>query len=110
AVILRGRENVRKWAEKVATTQARLSYIYKRQTETSKTGGEEFEGKTVIYSAPLPWGGTGISFQLFGVYSVREDRRRRYMAPGAIFLQYGEDGKIRRMRLLLAEISEVNPL
>jgi hypothetical protein len=32
------------------------------------------------------------------------------MAPGSVFIQYGPDGKIRRLRLLLAEIEEVVPL
>src|SRR2546426_4712484 len=105
-VMLRGKENVRKWVERIAKTQVRLNYILKRQTE-GPTG--EYEGWRLIYSTKLPWGGTGIAFQIIGVWSLREDRRR-FMAPGAVFIQYGPDGKIHRIRLLLAEIDEIKPL
>ena len=105
-VMLRGSENVRKWVESIARSQVRLNYILKRQTE-GPTG--EYEGWRLVYSAKLPWGGTGIAFQIIGVWSLREDRRR-FMAPGAVFIQYGPDGKIRRLRLLLAEIDQVVPL
>lgn len=105
-VVLRGSGNLRKWVEKIARNHVRLAYIHKRQT--GGIGGE-FEGALLIHSAPLPWGGLGISFQILGVYSLREDRRR-ILAPGAVFLQFGEDGKIHRLRLLLAEQAEVVPL
>jgi len=77
-----------------------LGYIARRQTT------KEFEGELLIYSAPLPWGGTGISFQIIGNYALREDRKR-FMAPGAVFLQYGPDAKIHRIRLIVGEIEEV---
>src|SRR5712692_732223 len=102
-VILRGAGNVQKWAERIATTQARLNYFIKRQTG-GPTG--EFEGYRPVYSAPLPWGGTGIAFQIMGVWSSREDRRR-FMAPGSAFMQTIADGKIKRLRLWLSEITEV---
>jgi hypothetical protein len=102
-VMLRGKDNVRKWVDSIARSQVRLNYILKRQTE-GPTG--EYEGWRLVYSAKLPWGGTGIAFQIIGVWSIREDRRR-FMAPGAVFIQYGPDGKIRRLRLLLGEIDQV---
>ena len=105
-VMLRGSGNVRKWVERIARSQVRLNYIIKRQTE-GPTG--DFEGWRLVYSTPLPWGGTSIAFQIIGVWSLREDRRR-FMAPGAVFIQYGRDGKIRRLRLLLAEIERVESL
>jgi hypothetical protein len=105
-VMLRGSENVRKWVESIAKSQVRLNYILKRQTD-GPTG--EYEGWRLVYSTKLPWGGTGIAFQIIGVWSLREDRRR-FMAPGAVFIQYGPDGRIRRLRLLLAEIDQVVPL
>jgi SnoaL-like domain len=105
-VMLRGKENVRKWVERIARTQVRLNYILKRQTD-GPTG--DFEGWRLVYSTKLPWGGNAIAFQIIGVWSLREDRRR-YTAPGAVFIQYGADGKIRRLRMLLAEIDEVVPL
>ena len=105
-VMLRGSDNVRKWVDRIARTQVRFNYIIRRQTGGP---GGEFEGWRVIYATPLPWGGKGISFQIIAAYSLRENRRR-YTAPGAVFIQYGEDGKIHKLRLLLGEISEVVPL
>ena len=106
SVMLRGKDNVRKWVDRIARTQVRLNYLMKRQTD-GPTG--DFEGWRLVYSTKLPWGGTGIAFQIIGAWSLREDRRR-FTAPGSVFIQYGPDGKIRRLRLLLGEIDEVVPL
>jgi len=105
-VMLRGSANVRKWVDRIARSQAKLNYDIARQT-----GGPtaEFEGWQLVYSTPMPWGGTAIALQIRGTWSLRENRRR-FTAPGAVFLQYGADGKIHRFRLLLAEISEVSPV
>ena len=105
-VMLRGKENVRRWVDRIARSQVRLDYLIKRQTD-GPTG--DYEGWRLVYSAPLPWGGKGIAFQIIGVWSLREDRRR-FMAPGAVFLQYGVDGKIHRLRFLLGETDQVVPL
>ena len=99
-VTLVGSAQVRKWVEKLARSHVSLNYVIKRQSE------KEFEGELMVYSKPLPWGGLGISFQIIAAYSLREDRRR-FMEPGAVFLQFREDGKIQRFRLLLAEKDEV---
>ena len=102
AVVLRGSGQLRKWVEQIARTQVRLQYIQVRQT------AEEYQGIELVYSVELPWGGLGISFQITAAYSLREDRRR-FMAPGSVFLEYNEDRKIERMRLYLTEITEVDP-
>jgi hypothetical protein len=99
-VMLMGSGQVRKWLDNMARTQVKLEYIPRVQTE------KEFEGALVVYTKTLPWGGLGISFQINGNYALRRDRRK-YTAPGAGFIQLGEDGKIHRLRLLLGEISEV---
>jgi hypothetical protein len=99
-VMLVGSGQLRKWVTKVARTQIKLNYIVKRQTQ------KEFEGEMMVYSKPLPWGGLGVSFQIIAAYSLRSDRRR-FMEPGALFLQFREDGKIERFRLLQAEKNEV---
>ena|SRR5437867_3393727 len=99
-VMLVGSGQVRKWVDKIARSQVKLNYIIKRQTE------KEFEGELMVYSKPLPWGGLGISFQIIAAYSLRKDRRR-FMEHGAVFIQYREDGKIQRLRLLLAEKDQV---
>ena len=102
-VILRGRANVQKWIDKISRTQVRLLYIQRRQTK------KQFEGTKLIYSTPLPWGGVGISFEIIAAWSRREDRRK-FTGPGSVFLQYNADGKIDRLRLYVAEISEVTAL
>jgi len=99
-VMLVGSAQVRKWVDKLARSNVQLNYIIKRQTE------KDFEGELMVYSKPLPWGGVGISFQIIAAYSSRRDRRR-FMEPGAVFIQYREDGKIQRFRLLLTEKDEV---
>jgi len=99
-VMLRGSANVKKWVEKISKTQVRLLYIQKRQTQ------KQFEGEKLVYSTPLPWGGLGISFEIIAAYSRRDDRRK-FTAPGSVFLQVGPDGKIDRLRLYLAETAEV---
>ena len=102
-VILRGRANVQKWFDKISRTQVRLLYIQRRQTK------KQFEGTKLIYSTPLPWGGVGMSFEIIAAWSRREDRRK-FTGPGSVFLQYNADGKIDRLRLYVAEISEVTAL
>ena len=99
-VMLVGSGQVRKWVDKIARSNVKLGYLLKRQTE------KEFEGELMVYSKPLPWGGLGVSFQIIAAYSLRTDRRR-FMEPGAVFLQFREDGKIQRLRLLLSEKDEV---
>ena len=99
-VMLVGSGQVRKWVDKLARSHVQLNYIVKRQTE------KEFEAELMVYSKPLPWGGLGISFQIIAAYSLRKDRRR-FMEPGAVFIQYREDGKIQRLRLLQTEKDEV---
>jgi hypothetical protein len=99
-VMLRGSANVRKWFDKVSRTQIKLLYVQKKQTR------RQFEGQKLVYSMPLPWGGLGISFEIIGAWSRREDRRK-FTGPGSVFLQYNADGKIERLRLYVTEISEV---
>ena len=99
-VVLRGSGQLRKYFEKIARTQVRLDYIIPRQT------GKQFEGIEMVYSKELPWGGLGVSFPIIAVYSLREDRRR-FMSPGMVVLQTGEDKKIHRLRLYLTELAEV---
>ena len=99
-VMLHGNANVRKWVDKISRTQVKLLYVQKKQTR------KQFEGQKLVYTMPLPWGGLGISFEIIGAWSRREDRRK-FTGPGAVFLQYNADGKIERLRLYVTEISEV---
>ena len=99
-VLLRGSEQLRRWVDKVARSQVDIDYKLQLQTQS------EFEGEPMIYSKPLPWGGLGLSFRVNANHTARQDRTR-YLEYGAVFLQYNEDGKIQRLRLLLSEKSEV---
>ena len=99
-VVLRGAGQLRKYFERIARTQVRLDYIIPRQTT------KQFEGVEMIYSKQLPWGGLGVSFPIIAVYSARQDRRR-FMSPGMVVLQTGEDKKIHRIRFYLTELAEV---
>jgi hypothetical protein len=99
-VMLRGSANLKRWVEKIARTQVKLLYIQRRQTK------KQIEGARLVYGTPLPWGGLGISFEILSAYSRRQDRRK-FMAPGAVFLEFGADGKIERLRLYLTETEEV---
>jgi len=105
-VMLRGKENVQKWVDAIARTQVRLLYFLQRQTE-GPTG--DYEGWRLVYTAKLPWGGQAISFPIKAVWSQREDRKR-FFAPGNVTIQYGTDGKIHRLRILLGEIEEMEVL
>jgi hypothetical protein len=102
-VMLRGSANIKKWVDKISRTQVRLLYIQKRQTQ------KQFEGEKLVYTTPLPWGGVGMSFEIIGAWSRREDRRK-FTGPGSVFMQVTPDGKIQRFRLYIAEISEVTAL
>ena len=102
-VMLRGSANIKKWVDSISSTQVRILYVQKRQTQ------KQFEGEKLVYTTPLPWGGLGISFEIIGAWSRRADRRK-FTGPGTVFLQVSPDGKIQRLRLYLSEISEVTAL
>jgi hypothetical protein len=99
-VMLLGQAEVRRWAEKFARTNIKLNYIVRRQTE------KEFEGEYLVYSKALPWGGLGISFPIIAGYSLRKDGKR-YLEQGAVFIEYRENGKNTRFRLLQSQKDEV---
>ena len=99
-VVLVGSAQVRKWVDKIAKSQVDIKYKIQRQTEQAS------DGEIMVHSKPLPWGGVSVAFQVLAAYSLREDRRR-FLELGAVFIQYGVDGKIQRLRLLLTEKDEV---
>jgi hypothetical protein len=102
SVMLRGSGLVRQWVDKIARSQVRIAYIRTAQTQ------KEFNGVQPVFTTTFPWGGLGVSFQIIGAWSMREDRlHKRFMAPGAVFLQFDDNGKIERLRLYLTEITRV---
>ena len=99
-VLLRGSDQLRLWVDKVARSQVDIDYKLQLQTQS------EIEGEPMVYSKSLPWGGLGLSFRVNANHTARHDRTT-YLEYGAVFLQYDEEGKIQRIRLLLSEKSEV---
>src|SRR2546425_250707 len=77
-VMLRGKENVRKWVDSIARTQVRLNYILKRQTEGP---AGEYEGWRLVYSMKLPWGGTSIAFQIIRAWRCSPRQAARHPQP-----------------------------
>lgn len=92
-VTLSGHDGIRKWAGDIARTYVQLAFRLDPQTSKEIT-------ENILHVSALPWGGTAVSVEFTAVYSNREDRRK-FMAPGAAFFQFAEDGKIRRLRLFL---------
>jgi hypothetical protein len=103
SIQLVGPQQVRKWLDEIARSQVDIKYFIKRQTY------KETEGEWMIFSRPLPWGGIAVSSQLFGAYSERRDRKR-FMQVGGVFAQHHEDGKIYRLRFILAEKDEITDM
>jgi hypothetical protein len=99
-VVLVGSDQVRKWVDEIARSHVNINYKIQRQTQNAT------DGEIMVNSKPLPWGGVSIAFQVHAAYSLREDRRR-FLELGALFIQYGDDGKIHRLRLFLEEKDEV---
>jgi hypothetical protein len=100
-VMLMGAGQLRKYFDKIARSQIDIKYKIQQQTQ------RETDGEVMVYSKPLPWGGIGVSFQVHAAYSMREDRQR-FLELGAVFLQFRDDGKIERLRLILSEKDTVD--
>src|SRR6059036_3906398 len=71
-VMLRGKDNVRKWVDRIARSQVRILYYMRRQTD-GPTG--DYEGWRLVYTSKLPWGGTAMVFPIMGTWSERETRK-----------------------------------
>lgn len=96
-VMLRGVSQIRKWADDFARSYVILGWRINVQTEFV---GPSDRTTSLVYVTPTPWGGLAGSFELTAVYSLRKSRRK-FMAPGTVFMQFREDGKIQRLRLYL---------
>jgi hypothetical protein len=88
-------EGIRKWADDFARSFVQLAYRAEVQTAKEKT-------TSLVHATPMPWGGLSVSVEFAAVYTIRESRRK-YVAPGALFFQFGENGKIRRLRIFVAK-------
>src|SRR5262245_19095925 len=98
---LHGAAQLRKWVEKYARTRVELELLMTRQTEKT------VEGEYMVFSKPLPWGGTGIAFGIVAPYRMRV-YREKFLEMETVFLQYGPDQKIRRFQMYVSEKSPVS--
>jgi len=57
-----------------------------------------------------PWGGTAVSVEFLGAYTVRLDKRR-IVASGATFFRFDDAGKIQNVRLYMLrdELGVISP-
>lgn len=103
SVTLMGPESVRKWANAFARKFVDVNYRINMQTRNEQTIEQ-------IQVLDPPWGGNQASVEFMAAYSLR-DSRRRFMAPGAAFLEFDNDGKLRRVRLYISkdEQGEIYP-
>jgi len=88
-----GIEGIRKWADNFARTYSKSEIRIQVHTEKVKTAG-------LLHVIEPPWGGLSVSVELTAFYTMRENHKA-FAAPGAVFLEFSEAGKIRRARIYL---------
>jgi len=98
-----GLEGVRKWAENFAREYSKSEFRIQVETEHVKTTG-------LLLTATPPWGGTAVAFEATAFYTMRENKKS-FAAPSAVFLEFTDEGKIRRARIYLEkdETIEITP-
>ncbi len=98
-----GLEGIRKWADNFAHAYSKSEFRIQVHTEHVKTAG-------LMLTAAPPWGGIAVAFELTAFYTARENHKS-FMAPGAVFFDFTETGKIRRARIYLEkdETVEITP-
>ena len=89
------KEEIRKWADRLARDYLKITYRLSPRSADEKTA-------TVFYQAQPPWGGLSVSAEFTAAYTER-DSGRRFMVPGAIFIDFKQDGKIRRLRIYMVK-------
>jgi hypothetical protein len=97
-----GKDGISKWADDVARNCRDVAWRLVSRTFDEKT--------TSLSVTQAPWGGLSVAAELTFSYTDR-DTNRRFMVPGAIFIDFKQDGKIRRLRLYLVrdERQEIFP-
>jgi len=92
-VMYSGLEGIRKWADNFAKAYSKSEYRIQVHTGKVKTAG-------LLHTVEVPWGGLSVAVELTAYYTMR-DNHKKFMAPGAVFLEFSETGKIRRARVFL---------
>jgi hypothetical protein len=93
AVVFRGTDAIRKWANDFSKKFTALNYRVEYKTRKEKP-------LQPFYVIQFPWGGTGASTQFEAIYTNRDDRKQ-FVVPGAVFFIFDEAGKIDSVRLYL---------
>jgi hypothetical protein len=93
AVVFRGKDAIRKWANEFSKTFTALNYRVEYKTRKEKP-------LQPFYVIQFPWGGTGASTEFEAIYTNRDDRRQ-FVVPGAVFFIFDEAGKIDSVRVYL---------
>jgi hypothetical protein len=98
-----GTDGIRVWAARFGQRWSKSEYQIQVQTWQEKTAG-------LLHTTEPPWGGVSVALELLTLGTAR-DTKKRIAAPAAAFLQFTEQGKIRRVRLYLLkdETFEINP-
>ena len=88
-----GMEGIRRWADNFAHLYSKSEFRVQVETSNVKTAG-------LLHTVQPPWGGLSIGVELGAYYTRRKDHRK-FAAPGALFLEVNDSGKIRRAHIYL---------
>jgi SnoaL-like domain len=101
-VTLSGLDAIRKWVDNFARTRRQIAWRVSSRTMDEKTAS------LLVVSAP--WGGSSVSTEITVAFTDRYSDRR-FQIPGMVLVDFGGDGKIRRVRLYLLkdEAEEIFP-
>lgn len=94
-VIYSGLEGIRKWAGDFARTYSHAEFRIQEHTQEMKTAA-------LFHAANAPWGGLDVAVELGSLYTLRHSNKK-YSTPGAAFFDFTPEGKIKFLRLFLAE-------
>jgi SnoaL-like protein len=101
-VTLSGLDAIRKWVDAQARTRRQIAWRVASRTMDEKTAA--------LLVVPTPWGGSSVAAEVTFAYTDRYSERR-FQIPGMALVDFGKDGKIRRVRLYLLkdEMEEIFP-
>ena len=93
SVLYSGASAIATYAERFARTYSKSEFRIQVQTVSMQT-------TALMHVGLPPWGGFAVAAEIASYVFMRENKRR-FAMPGALFNQYGDDGKIHRTRLYM---------
>ena len=101
-VYYEGQSDIQKMAKAFGEANGDITFRVNPATANEKTS-------ELMHVSEGPWGGPSVAVEYVAAYTVKKDKKR-YMAPGAAFIQI-QNGKIRRVRLYAPreEVMEIFP-